>query len=262
MEVQGDRKRGFEFRRTRHSFAEGRTRRGGSLVTRHLVRRCEPNGYTLIELLVVISIIIILIGLLFPAFRGVQDQANRAQAKNDLTQIVTAVNAYYVEYGKYPLADVKQGFDTLLGNPGGTYDNALIFNVLRAISDSNWNSNNVLNPRQVVFLQGTNAKDPVHPKSGFASQDTTSVNGSAIKTGGFVDPWGNEYLVSVDGDYDAWTQDFLPYTDLIYTTKTGGSGTWPAVSVGCLAASWGKDGKQGTNGDAKFKGSDDVLSWQ
>ena len=41
-------------------------------------------------------------GLLFPAFRGVQDQAKKTQAKNDLTQIVTAVNAYYTEYGKYP----------------------------------------------------------------------------------------------------------------------------------------------------------------
>jgi type II secretory pathway pseudopilin PulG len=220
------------------------------------------SAFTLIELLVVVTIIIILIGMLFPAFRGVQNQAKKAQAKNDVTQIVTAVNAYYTEYGKYPLADIKQGYDTLLGDPGGTYDNALIFNVLRAIADTNWNSGNVLNPRQIVFFQGTNAKDPVHPKSGFASVDTTSASGSAIKTGGFVDPWGNEYLVSVDGDYDNWTQDFLAYTDLTYTTKTGGSGTWPAVSVGCFAASWGTDGQQGTSGDKKYKGSDDVLSWQ
>ena len=64
-----------------------------------------PNkGFTLIELLVVITIIVILMGLLFPAFRGVQDQAKKTQAKNDLTQIVTAVNAYYTEYGKYPVA--------------------------------------------------------------------------------------------------------------------------------------------------------------
>ena len=60
-------------------------------------------AFTLIELLVVIAIIAILIGLLFPAFRAVQDQAKRTQAKNDLTQIVNAVNAYYTDYGKYPL---------------------------------------------------------------------------------------------------------------------------------------------------------------
>ena len=60
-------------------------------------------GFTLIELLVVITIIAILMALLFPAFKGVQDQAKRTQAKNDVTQIVTAVNAFYTEYGQYPL---------------------------------------------------------------------------------------------------------------------------------------------------------------
>jgi hypothetical protein len=41
----------------------------------------------------------------------VQDQAKRTQAKNDLTQIVTAVNAFYTEYGKYPLVTA----DTIYG---------------------------------------------------------------------------------------------------------------------------------------------------
>ena len=69
-----------------------------------LARSFRAGGFTLIELLIVIGIIAILIGLLFPAFKGVQDQARRTQAKNDLTQIVTAVNAFYTEYGKYPIA--------------------------------------------------------------------------------------------------------------------------------------------------------------
>jgi hypothetical protein len=40
------------------------------------------------------------------------DRARKTQVKNDLSQIVTAINAYYTEYGKYPMADIKQGFDT------------------------------------------------------------------------------------------------------------------------------------------------------
>jgi prepilin-type N-terminal cleavage/methylation domain-containing protein len=39
------------------------------------------KALTLIELLVVITVIAILLGLLFPAFRGIQDQAKRTQAK-------------------------------------------------------------------------------------------------------------------------------------------------------------------------------------
>src|SRR5215208_3496979 len=69
-----------------------------------LPRPHHANAFTLIELLVVIAIIAILIGLFFPAFGAVQNQARKTQAKNDLTQIVNAVNAFYTDYGKYPVA--------------------------------------------------------------------------------------------------------------------------------------------------------------
>src|SRR5437867_7140373 len=91
----------------------------------------DENGFTLIELLIVISIIVILMGLLFPAFKGVQDQAKRTQAKNDLTQIVTAVNAFYTEYGKYPTAATTDA--TATHGPGGsTTENSGLFTELRA----------------------------------------------------------------------------------------------------------------------------------
>src|SRR5438105_14785427 len=85
-------------------------------------------AFTLIELLVVIAIIAILIGLLFPAFKAVQNQARQTQAKNDLTQIVNAVNAFYTDYGKYPLA--TSGADVIYG-PGGTAANNALFNELQ-----------------------------------------------------------------------------------------------------------------------------------
>src|SRR5204862_7171125 len=99
----------------------------------------HKRAFTLIELLVVIAIITILIGLLFPAYRAVQNQARQTQAKNDLTQIVTAVNAFYTEYGKYPI-------DTTVKGPGdATYstDNNALFNVLRGVEPV---SSTMLNP--------------------------------------------------------------------------------------------------------------------
>src|SRR5436309_4945231 len=104
-----------------------------------IARSFRAGGFTLIELLIVIGIIAILIGLLFPAFRGVQDQAKRTQAKNDLTQIVTAVNAFYTEYGRYPLVAA----DTIYG-PAGNANN-LLLNELRSVGATQ-------NPRQVVFI--------------------------------------------------------------------------------------------------------------
>jgi prepilin-type N-terminal cleavage/methylation domain-containing protein len=65
------------------------------------------GAFTLIELLVVVSIIAMLMGLAVPAFQKVQESAKKTQAKNDLVQIVTAVNAFYTEYGKYPLPSTR-----------------------------------------------------------------------------------------------------------------------------------------------------------
>jgi len=94
-------------------------------------RRTPTQGrhaFTLIELLVVIAIIAVLIGLLFPAFRAVQDQAKKTQAKNDLTQIVNAVNAFYTDYGKYPIAGAA---DVTFGPGGNQATNETLLRELR-----------------------------------------------------------------------------------------------------------------------------------
>jgi len=200
--------------------------------------RKTPNrvaAFTLIELLVVIAIIAILIGLLFPAFRAVQDQAKRTQAKNDLTQIVNAVNAFYTDYGRYPLVTV----DTIYG-PAGAPNNAL-FSVLRGLDTIN-------NPRQIVFINPPYVKDPANPRSGIATLATT-INGIAVAVGDFVDPWGTPYRVAIDGNYD--NQLTNPYT--------ADTGAGPAtLNIGVIAWSLGKDQTQGTT----FTASDDVISWQ
>jgi prepilin-type N-terminal cleavage/methylation domain-containing protein len=199
-------------------------------------------AFTLIELLVVITVIAILMALLFPAFKGVQDQAKRTQAKNDVTQIVTAVNAFYTEYGRYPIDTVAHpNMDVLYGDPGGSADNSEVMAPLRASDDT-------LNPKKISFLQVNDAKDGDHPRGGIATKDITQ-NGWTIKIGAIVDPWGGEYLISVDGTYD----DSLDpaYSDMANPVKTGS-----------IAWSFGKDAKKGTNDDGKYKDSDDVISWQ
>jgi type II secretory pathway pseudopilin PulG len=186
------------------------------------------GGFTLIELLVVISIIIILMGLLFPAFRGVQDQAKRTQAKNDLTQIVTAVNAFYTEYGRYPTAATT---DSAAMYGAGNANNATLFNELRGTSVT-------LNTRQVVFLSPADAKDQNAPRSGIKSS-----------TGEYFDPWGAAYAVAVDADYD--NQVANPYGPNAHA----GAAT---IRQGVIAWSIGKDGTL----DTDVKAGDDVLSWQ
>ena len=204
----------------------------------------SPTGqklaFTLIELLVVIAIIAILIGLLFPAFKAVQNQARQTQAKNDLTQIVNAVNAFYTDYGKYPLCSGIT-IDTTYGPSAGT-SNSDLFYSLRAVAagcNSLVNGVPAVNPRQIVFINPPYVKDETAGKrrSGVSQTD-----------GQYYDPWGTPYNVAIDGNYD--NQITNPYT----------AGAGPlTLNIGVIAWSWGSDQTQGT---ANFSASDDVISWQ
>ncbi|MBA3830342.1 MAG: prepilin-type cleavage/methylation domain-containing protein [Chthoniobacterales bacterium] len=190
----------------------------------------------MIELLVVITIIAILIALLFPAFKGVQDQAKRTQAKNDVTQIVTAVNAFYTEYGKYPTAATVE---TTLGPGGSPTTNQTLFDPLRGVE-----AIPTLNPRQIVFISPPDVKDSASPRSGI---------GTTTGTGQFFDPWGQNYVVRIDADYN--NQVANPYSQ--------DAGAAP-LQLGVIAWSFGKDGSSSATPSGKNTGTadDDVISWQ
>jgi prepilin-type N-terminal cleavage/methylation domain-containing protein len=187
----------------------------------------NSDAFTLLELMVVIAIVVVLAGLLFPAVQSVLERAKKIQAKNDLTQIVTAVNAFYTEYGRYPTTSTT---DVTVG--GSTKSDSL-FNELRAKTFS-------LNTRQIILISPPEDSAQASPK------------GKIGNDAQFHDPWGSAYLIEMDADYD--NQVANPY-------GITGAGPDP-VRRGVIAWSLGKDTKLGNNGDGKFTNSDDVFSWQ
>jgi prepilin-type N-terminal cleavage/methylation domain-containing protein len=195
--------------------------------SRALPRR--NRAFTLVELLVVIAIIAILISFFLPTLFGMYERAKKVQAKNDLTQIVNAVNAFYTEYGKYPLATD----DSTISN------NEDLFYSLRAIA-SGANANNAVNPRQIVFISprvlGT---APV--RSGIASDN-----------GRYYDPWGTPYRIAIDGGYD---------NKITPNPYSSGAGPSP-LPQGVIGWSLGKDLTLGTSNNGIYTNSDDVISWQ
>lgn len=54
------------------------------------------KGFTLVEMLVVITVIAILLGIIIPRFKGMQEEANRAKAKAELKTLQTAVESWYM----------------------------------------------------------------------------------------------------------------------------------------------------------------------
>jgi len=225
----------------RHRPAAQEGERAGANESNVLQRPHHANAFTLIELLVVIAIIAILIGLLFPAFSAVQNQAKRTQAKNDLTQIVTAVNAYYTEYGQYPLGITAET------TYGGPTTNETLFRELRGCTAATGSCPGAAtsNARQIVFISPPDVKNAASPRSGI---------GTTTGTGQYFDPWGNNYVVRIDGDYN--NQVANPYT--------ANAGATP-LSIGVIAWSLGLDGSgpPAVTGD-KNTGvfADDVISWQ
>jgi prepilin-type N-terminal cleavage/methylation domain-containing protein len=214
------------------------------------MRRNPPAAFTLIELLVVIAIIAILVGLLFPAFKAVQNQARSTQAKNDLTQIVNAVNAFYTDYGKYPTSvtgsDVSFSWDVPPASRPDPYNNVLL-NELRACTatDTSCSAAAALNTRQIVYISPPTVKDPNNPRSGIGTINLSSPKGT------YYDPWGAPYIIVMDSNYD----NHVPN---IYTA---GAGVNP-IPQGVTAWSNGPDLQVGTGGNNIYTNSDDVISWQ
>jgi|ERR1041385_3805063 prepilin-type N-terminal cleavage/methylation domain-containing protein len=202
------------------------------------------RAFTLIELLVVIVIIAVLMGIAFPVFSTIQNQARKTQAKNDVTQIVTAVNAYYTEYGKYPIPSTATGDGYTVGD--GTTSSKAVFDALRGLDLT-------LNPRQIIFISPAEDKTQASPKGKMGSDDQ------------FHDPWTSPYSIRIDADYNNQVPN--PYTG------TGGAGPDP-LRQGVIAWSLGKNGALGGGAAAStsfdkesgtanvYTSSGDVISWQ
>ncbi|MEI8138825.1 MAG: type II secretion system protein [bacterium] len=126
------------------------------------VREKPRSGFTLIELLVVIAIIMILGGLLFPAFSAARESAKKARAKSDVNQLNTAFKAILLDYRDWATAAVPS-----LNSSGGDV----------ALSVVQYLAGGVANPRRCVYMEFERA--------------------STNAAGAFIDPWKNVYKVAI-----------------------------------------------------------------
>lgn len=132
------------------------------------------RGFTLIELLVVIVILGILIGLGSRGLRAAKINAKKAQARVEMSSIEIAVKAYQNKYGKLPAVDSFHGSSDVSDSEMLSRDTLAILTA----------QNTTENPAEIVFLEP---------------------QGSA-RDGTFLDPWGMQYLIALDTDYDGQVQ--------------------------------------------------------
>ena len=124
----------------------------------------RQRGFSLVELLVVIAVLGILAGILLPAATGAIQKARVSQARSDLDAIVSAVKAFYGEYGRMPVS---------AGNGKGDFSSADKTEVLEALK-ADTSAGKKVNTKELPFLD--------------------------VRIG--TDPWGNAYVILLDCDFD------------------------------------------------------------
>ena len=60
------------------------------------------KGFTLVELIIVLAVIAIILGVVIPAIRGMQEEANLTRSEQELHTLETAVMSYFRHNAAYP----------------------------------------------------------------------------------------------------------------------------------------------------------------
>lgn len=81
----------------------------------------QSRGFTLVELLIVIVVIAILATISIVAYNGVQARARDSARAHALQQMETALEAYYIDHGQYP---VSSGSTTINSSWSTTADSS------------------------------------------------------------------------------------------------------------------------------------------
>lgn len=235
------------------------------------------RAFTLIELLVVIAIIGILAAMLFPAINKAKTAAQKGAAKTDMNNLAMAIKSYESDYnGRLPapgiptgVQDVTYGYSTSSSlAPANSHisisTNCNIVAVLLNLEKfpdgtKSVNQGKVYNPRG---LTPWNVKYAADNSSGGVGPD-----------GNFRDPWGGQYVISLDTSLSERTRDEFYSRSAVSLDGTkvmnalvntnGAASDFYELSGQYMIWSRGPDGQASPTVKAnKGVNQDNVLQWQ
>jgi prepilin-type N-terminal cleavage/methylation domain-containing protein len=237
--------------------------------------RRHRAGFTLVEMLVVIAIIGILAAMLLPVLAAAKTNALKNKAKIEEQGLVTAIQGYDSDYGRFPVSTNAQNAangvsgDFTYGTTGAANatfnqptsdsinaNNSEVVAILMDMQTYPGNGtqtldyNHVKNPKQLKYLNATLAGDATLPGVG---PDLV-----------YRDPWGNPYVISMDLNFDGVCEDAL-YEQSAVSANTSlikqPDGNY-AFHGTVMVWSAGPDKAISSGGANSGANKDNVVSWQ
>lgn len=229
-------------------------------------------GFTIVELLTVIAIIAILAAILLPVLSLVKIQAQKRQARLQISQIVTAIQNYDSLYSRFPVSSAVQKLALNSHNGQFTYggslfslfapttfssdyttNNSEVIAILMDITNATVTTVNSKNPQQTDFLTAKMVGDTNLPGVG---PDLV-----------YRDPWKNPYIITMDLNGDNQCRDACYSLPVVSGGGLNGLIQQSDGSYAChgnvMVWSAGPDGQINPNAPANTGANkDNILSWQ